>query len=295
MIIIRISGGLGNQMFQYALGRSISKKNNTILKLDTNPLLNSIRLFSLSYFDTKGEISNEEDIASIGVPKIYDKSFFGKAKRKIFRIVEQSKPVYKKKFILEPQFAFCSDILKTKNNCYLSGDWQSEKYFEDIKDIIKKDFTLKNKISETTNDFIGKIEHTASISIHIRRGDYVKNSKTNSFHGTCPITYYEQAIKIIEEKISNPEFFIFSDDIDWVKANLKIKYPITYVSGNNIPDYEELILMSHCKHNIIANSTFSWWGAWLNSNPNKIVIAPEKWFNSDTDTRDLIPEGWIKI
>jgi len=141
-----------------------------------------------------------------------------------------------------------------------------------------------------------KIKEKNSVSLHIRRGDYLTMQKAIDTIGVCPLDYYDKAIREITRKIKNPTFFIFSDDINWVKENLKTNSPTIFVSGGKLKDYEELILMSKCKHNIIANSSFSWWGAWLNNNPNKIVIAPKKWFkDTSKNTRDLIPESWLKL
>lgn len=295
MIILRLAGGVGNQLFQYALGRTLSIKNNGPLNFDTGDFNNNIRIYSLNNFNISGTIMNDGEIKDIGLPDMINKSIFGKIKRKIFRTVEYFQPLHKRKFIIEPHFNFCPDILKIKNSCYLSGVWQSEKYFNNIENIIRKEFTLKNIPTKETEEWIKKIEACDSISLHIRRGDYINNQKTNQFHGTCGLNYYEKAIKIISEKIKNPIFFIFSDDIEWAKDNLKINFPIYFVSDKIIPDYEELIIMSKCKHNIIANSSFSWWGAWLNAFQDKIVIAPKKWFNVPVDTSDLIPDSWTKI
>ncbi|OQA39078.1 MAG: Glycosyl transferase family 11 [Parcubacteria group bacterium ADurb.Bin316] len=295
MIIIRLSGGLGNQMFQYALGRYLSLKNNELLRFDINAIKNGIRKYSLNNFTVVGEISVDKDYKKINIPNMHRMNFRTRLRRRLFRLHEKNKSIYDRKIIIEPNFNFCQDILKIKNNCYLSGDWQSEKYFIESEDVIRKDLTLKNELSDLSKQWIGKIESCASVSLHIRRGDYVSNPKTNQFHGTCDLAYYQRAISAIAKKINNPEFFVFSDDIEWAKNNLKIDYPIYFVSDKNIPDYEELIIMSKCKYNIIANSSFSWWGAWLNNNPDKIVIAPQKWFNAPTDTSDLIPEKWIRL
>ena len=136
-----------------------------------------------------------------------------------------------------------------------------------------------------------------SVCIHIRRGDYVEDIITNQFHGVCNLDYYYRSIEYIASKIKNPYFFVFSDDPLWVKQNLILKYPCDYIDQNfGKKDYEDMRVISKCKHNIIANSSFSWWGAWLNINPNKIVIAPKNWFKSKAiNTKDLIPESWFKI
>ncbi|MEI6553564.1 MAG: alpha-1,2-fucosyltransferase, partial [bacterium] len=135
-----------------------------------------------------------------------------------------------------------------------------------------------------------------SISIHIRRGDYISNQEANNFHGSCSIDYYTEAINIIKGKVSNPIFFVFSDDIAWVKENLKSDIVATWVSEYNLDNTEDLLLMSFCKHQIIANSSFSWWGAYLNRNINKIVIAPKKWIaNKGYNTDEITPSSWIKL
>ncbi|MDD2935319.1 MAG: alpha-1,2-fucosyltransferase [Candidatus Pacebacteria bacterium] len=297
MIIIRISGGLGNQMFQYCLGRNLSLKNKVGLVFDTsNYSSEKNRFFGLNNFNINGKEMTENDIKSIKIPNITDKSILGRFKRKTFRLIEVFKPISQKKFIIESDYTFSPEVLSIKNdNIYLSGIWQSEKYFTDISDIIRKEFSLKNKLSDNAIIFSNEIENSESVSIHIRRGDYINNQKTSAFHGTCSLDYYKEATNLIEKKVKNPKYFIFSDDVEWVKNNLMLSHPAVYVSGNNLPDYEEMILMSKCKHNIIANSSFSWWSAWLNDNPQKIVIAPKKWFNSDTNTKDLILESWLTI
>ncbi len=288
MIIIRISGGLGNQMFQYALGRVLSLKNKTELKLDTHFYdlkTEKDRTFSLHNYNIKGSISLEQDFKKINIPHSSQNSLLSKFLRKLSN-----------KIILENNFIFNPKILEIKNNCYLSGVWQSEKYFKGFEEIIKKDFTLKNKPSLETENWLKKISEGNSVSIHIRRGDYINNQKTNTLHGILNMDYYKKAIDFINSKTTSPVFFVFSDDIEWAKQNLKINHQTFFVSNANILDYEEIIIMSKCRHNIIANSTFSWWGAWLNENNAKIVITPKEWFKSKIiDTKDLIPENWLKI
>ncbi len=301
MIITKIQGGLGNQMFQYAIGRHLAYLNRTDLRLDISSYNNqnkndTPRKYSLSYFNIIEDFSTKKDIKKMKLPNMATKNIFLRIYRKIFRGLEAKKPLHKRTYIREPYFGFCVDILKIKGNVYLSGNWQNEKYFKDIDNIIRKDFTLKNK----SNNYIklaNQILNTDnSISLHVRRGDYVHNKKTNEYHGICSLNYYKKAINIIASKINLPTFFVFSDDIKWVKKNIKTRYPIVFISGNYLKDYEELILMSKCKYNIIANSSFSWWGAWLNNNPDKVVIAPKKWFQAATRINDNpCPENWIKI
>ena len=187
--------------------------------------------------------------------------------------------------------------MKQEGNVYLEGFWHSEKYFKDIENVIRQEFTIRDEPDALNKEMANKIMACEPVSIHIRRGDYVSDKKTNEFHGTCSLEYYNDAIGIITKEIKAPHFFVFSDDPVWVQDNLKLKFSTTYLVYNGAEKaYEDLRLMSLCKHHIIANSSFSWWGAWLSGNPYKIVIAPKKWFNDETiDTSDLIPDEWFRI
>ncbi len=176
------------------------------------------------------------------------------------------------------EFNIQAELAKGKNS--LEGYFQSEKYFKDIRLILLKDFTLKKKTKNFLK-FEKLITGVSSVSIHVRHGDYVERKITGKYHGILGLDYYRQAIELIRKKIKTPRFFVFSDDPT-----------ISDFSGLTNP--EELILMSFCKHNIIANSSFSWWAAWLNKNPSKIVIAPKKWFRTKTDS-EIIPQGWIMV
>jgi hypothetical protein len=168
----------------------------------------------------------------------------------------------------------------------------------DIQDKIRTDFQF-NKITDEVNlNHIQKIQDCNSVSLHIRRGDYISIQKNASKFIALDIQYYENAIKKISSLISNPIFFVFSDDVDWVKQNLKSEFETHYISNNNTKttSYIDMQLMSMCQHNIIANSTFSWWAAWLNSNTNKIVISPSKWFQHfDVNMDDILPDTWLRI
>ena len=285
MIIVKLNGGLGNQLFQYSLGRKLSLKNNDVFKLDLSDFTaDNPRSYSLGEFNIIENFASDEDINKI-------------KKSGVWKLVDKLKPYCKRSAIKYKGYDFDPNILKLSGNFYLDGYWQSEKYFQDIKNIIRKEVTLKNPIENKYADLISQIKNTNSVSIHIRRGDYITNKKFSKVYNLLDEKYYQKAVKFIAEKISDPHFFIFSDNINWVKQNLNIPYLKTFVSGDNeTKDYEELILMSLCQHNIIANSSFSWWGAWLNKNADKIVISPDKWFNDKIgNAKDLIPENWIKL
>lgn len=285
MIITKLNGGIGNQLFQYAAGKNLAIKNNTILKLDLSDydkIDPRYRHYDLNSFNIEEKIATEEDMEKI-------------QKKGISKFLEIFLPYFKRTLIKYHGYDFDPDFFKIKDNVILDGYWQSEKYFIDSADAIRKEFTLKNEPGTRAKEMAEKIVNAESVSLHIRRGDYL-SGKFSSIYPVLATDYYLQAINLIAEKTDNPVFFIFSDDIEWVKNNLKISYPGEYVSDNNIKDYEEIILMSKCRHNIIANSSFSWWGAWLNSNPEKIVIAPEKWFNIKLfNEKDLLPSAWYTI
>lgn len=284
MIVVKLIGGLGNQLFQYAMGRNLAYKKNTKLKLDISAFQTyKLHNYSLQHFNIFEDFVRNNELYSLKKKSILSSDIF--------------KPYYKKKHIKEKKLGFDTNYFKVPKNCYLEGYWQSEKYFRDIQDIIKKEFRVKHKILGENAVIADNIIKTNSVSIHIRRADYVSNKKTNNVHGTCSFKYYLKAINIIKNNVGNPFFFIFSDDIFWARKNFKKFDNITFVDYNNASkNYEDLRLMSLCKYNIIANSSFSWWGAWLNKNNKKIVIAPKKWFRNDKyKNDDLVPTFWIRL
>jgi hypothetical protein len=204
-------------------------------------------------------------------------------------------PFLNQRIVKEKGFGFDKNILNLTDDKYLIGYWQSEKYFKDIDSLIRSELTLKDGLGGQARLIEQKILSTDAISIHIRRSDYLTEKISNVF-APIGLDYYARAAQKISASVRDPHFFIFSDDIDWAKANLKLPFPVTFVSGQGMKDCDELILMSLCKHNIIANSSFSWWGAWLNANPDKLVIAPKDWFkNKDITLDDLLPSAWQRI
>ena len=294
MIVVRLIGGLGNQFFQYALARRLTYSNNGQFKLDVSYYRTGnsrIRTYGLRHFNIIENIATEDDLKALGIEdKEGLRSFFGKA-------LGRGKPADGNHRIVERAFGFDPEILKVPDNSYLDGYWQSEKYFADIADVIRAELTPRNKMDDVNEAMASEIKHESSVSLHIRRGDYVTNPENYKFHGTCSLDYYGRCIKGISQEVGSPHFFVFSDDIPWAKKNLKIDHPVTYVNHNDQEnDFKDLYLMTKCKHHIIANSTFSWWGAWLAGNTDKIVFAPSKWFNEPKPgEEDLIPETWHRM
>lgn len=279
--IIFLQGGLGNQMFQYAFYLSI--------KHIFNHSLYNTGWFSFNSCHQGFELNN-----LFGIQCNSNKLFYI-----ILRIARKLD-----KFVKIPGLQLIQDkIPSTYIQCFplsslnlFDGYWQTEKYFNSIDKEIREAFTFDfEKISVKSLEVLNSIRISSNpISIHIRRGDYLSEDSKPLYGGICTLKYYEEAINLILQKFDNCDFFIFSDDIQWAKDNLSIPDAV-FVNHNVGKDsWQDMFLMSQCKHNIIANSSFSWWGAWLNDNPEKIVIAPRKFMNVGNSS-DIIPSTWIKI
>jgi hypothetical protein len=290
MVVIKVIGGLGNQLFQYALGRAIEIKLGYNVKFDIGDFETyKLRNFELDKFNTKFELSSKFENILLG--NIISKSIY-----KIHSLFPSYISISSLNYYLESEFTFVNNLFEIPENIYLSGYWQSEKYFSEIKSILIDELILKNQPSEENSKYLLKITNSNSISIHIRRGDYIEDISANNIHGFCGLDYYNKSISIIESQIEDPTFFVFSDDIYWAKNNIKTKFNIYFVDINNDKPEEDLRLMSNCKHNIIANSSFSWWAAWLNQNEDKLIISPKNWFSSSSrSTVDLIPIEWQRV
>lgn len=293
MVIVRLIGGLGNQLFQYAAARRLSILHQTTLKLDISAFEHyELRRYSLGSFRIQEVFATPEEIAEV-------KGTSKKGLAKIaFRLIRKLQPYYRRPVFRQPRLRpFDPNIMKTPKHVYLDGYWQSEKYFVGIQDVIRREFTVKVEQDSQSRKIAEQIASAQSVSIHVRRGDYISNPRVSQVHGVCGLDYYKRCGQLIADTLGPSHFFVFSDDTDWVTQNLHLDYPTTLVTHNDATkDHEDLWLMSMCQHNIIANSSFGWWGAWLNVNPSKIVLAPRRWFNDPSlDTRDLLPDGWIKV
>ncbi len=287
MIIARLMGGLGNQMFQYAAGRRLAAARGVELKLDGRFFqTQEKRRFQLDRLNTQADLASESEIAAFFV-----KGRLGRICRAVSCAVRR-RPV--PRVVEERHFHFDPSVLEATGETYLDGYWQSEKYFADVADSLRAEFALRTPPSEETARLAAEIADTAAVSIHVRRGDYVHESVTNEVHGVCGIDYYAAAAEAIRAQVPAPHFVVFSDDLAWAEENLRLGPRMTFIPrGGEDCDHEHLWLMSRCAHHIIANSSFSWWAAWLNPNPAKKIFAPRRWFASAPhDTRDLIPPAW---
>lgn len=282
MIISKIIGGLGNQLFQYAAGRCLAIRHQTELLLDLNELTD----YKLNSFDLNAFHTIFQQASEIQTATYYNRGIIEKFRDRLL-------PMALKKVYREPHFHFHPRFFNASESIYLKGYWQSEKYFAPVANQIRNELQFKDTYINKVKDLGEQIRNTTSVSVHIRRGDYT-NKEILKVHGLLPPSYYEQSIKFLSVEYPGSIFYFFSDDINWVKETFGQDNAV-YVSGQYTQThFEDMYLMSQCHHNVIANSSFSWWGAWLNNNPGKRVIAPKNWFNTQRrDTSDLYPEGWL--
>lgn len=291
-ILVQIIGGLGNQMFQYAAGRALSLRLSVPFRLDVSGfsgygLHHGFELPRV--FECEAEIATEMEIRDC---------LGWRSSRLARKILMRPRfaILHGTRLVVEPYFQYWPGIREVSHNAYLVGYWQSQKYFSEVAETIRADFTFRHPLSSQNAELAGKIAQTMAVSLHVRRGDYVSDPKTKAAHGLCSIDYYRAAVQHMAERIERPEFFIFSDDIAWARANLEIDFPCWYVDHNQGGEsYNDMRLMSLCRHHIIANSSFSWWGAWLNPNPEKTVLAPRKWFANDNNVADLFLADWVVL
>jgi hypothetical protein len=292
MIVVRLMGGTGNQMFQYALGRALSLKHKCALKLDLTFLLDrtprdrfSYRSYELGAFNIRGEIAKREE-----VPVTYRRYFSGRLSLVLDSLRRRMSP----RSTSERQFHFDPAVLDIRDSAYVEGYWQSPKYFEDFKDVIRSEFTLRQMLPDPAEELRAQIAEERSVCVHVRRGDFVGNSMYLSLGQD----YYLAGLRLVAEKIPAARVYVFSDDIDWCRANLRFSEATTYVDDRYAgpAPAHHLALMSACRAFVISNSTFAWWAAWLNRDPDKLVIAPKRWFLDPTiNTNDLIPDTWVRI
>lgn len=295
MPTVILQGGLGNQLFQYAVGRSLSLNTGSKLYLETSTFSQSPksnlppRTFHLPNFAIQGEI----------IQKPIEKTPLLKERFKLFNLLSRVNPELAARVCrvhrdLQDPHRFTPYVLNLSGNAVLYGYYQSEKYFSSIRETLQEELSLRNEPSGPNRKWKAHIEEKRSVGVHVRRGDYIEQG------WTLPIDYYRSAIEKLNHKNSTLHIFFFSDEIEWVKGNTEHILPdgfppenINYVdfNGSHNP-HEDLRLMRSCNHNIISNSTFSWWGAWLNRNKEKTVFAPAYWLRDRVENLDIIPKRW---
>lgn len=279
-IIVRIWEGLGNQLFQYAYARALQLRNNENVKLcvlpdQGNRTIRNYKLDQLRIVVPRDRIFEKAAVYIERYEIVKKAAQFITEKSSSFGYIEEENVKYKE------------ELKHLKGNYYLSGWFQNEKYFEEFAEIIRKEIRPRKRI-KISADLTNILKYKNTVSVHIRRGDFERYSNI------LEIEYYYKAFEVMESYVENPFYVVFSDELDWVLKNMQFGDNVYYVNmDKRLEDYEELFIMSRCKHHIIANSTFSWWGAWLNTSAEKIVIGPEKWFFRRK--WNIMPDNWIKI
>lgn len=293
MVTIRLMGGLGNQMFQYAVLRTMMLKYNQEGIISLKGITNkNHNVYSLDKFQINENITitNTESVKSfINYLLYFFYCLFLIKLKNGYKIMNGIQPFLNNlgMYCVPDGYIKLGKIKRKKN--VMIGYYQSIKYFDEYKDIIQKELKINSPVMNSNKKIYNDIEKSNSVCVHIRRGDYIGTN-----HQVCDEQYYYKAIKLMKSKVDNPKFFIFSDDIEWVKKNMKFEENVIFVEGNN-PNYEELRLMYTCKHFIISNSSFSWWAQYLTENKNRITIAPYKWFQNKNQKVDIFQKDWIKI
>ena len=297
-VIVALNGGLGNQLFQYAMGRALSLRNQVPLILD------------LSWFDhirkQDGSITTVRNYAlepfalaaltqSIGLPQPKSPGIAGRIMRRVLRYLprrHEGRRVY-----FEKGYTFDKTAFSLKAPIWIEGYWQSHRYFDDVSEVLRYELGAHQKVSAATSAMLQKIANCDAICLHVRRGDYVTNKHAVATHGLCSLDYYAKGIQLVLDGMDDPRCFVFSDDPEWARNNLKLPIPMTIVDINEADAaHQDLWLMSACKRFVIANSSLSWWGAWLSQREGKMVVAPRQWFaDTGRDTKDLIPSEWIRV
>jgi hypothetical protein len=281
MIIVILQGGLANQMFQYAVGRQLAKLRETELQLDT------------SWYNRADQADGVgKRVYELG-PFAIEENIYKPTTTNRLKLKALGHGIYSDD---EQPYVFHKEVLDLPNNSRLFGYFQNERYFPEIRDLLLKEFTLKAAPAGKNKSLLAEISaNPQAVSLHVRRGDYVTSEKHGAHHGLKGLDYYLAAAKEVMKVAPKPTFYVFSDDIQWCKENIKLDAPTVYVDHNTYGG-DDMRLMRACHHNIIANSSFSWWGAWLGDNPDKVVVAPKQWVNNpDYDTSDCLPKSWIRI
>lgn len=283
MIVSRMIGGLGNQMFEYACGLAVAKHHRVPLFLDTRGFNHQqSRTFTLSNFSISGSILEEHQLPTVA-----------QVRSPLVRLLPAWYRPKGLRVYRDYIKTFDTHLTEVGNNMYLDGYWQDERYFVAAAEEVRQEFKLRQPLDPENKRWSDEIASKNSVSLHIRRGDYVNNA----LYASCSIIYYQLALEHIAKQFPDITVYVFSDDPAWVKDNLKTSFPTSYMTHNGpAKDYLDLVLMSHCRHHIIANSSFSWWGAWLGKHENGIVIAPKTWYNdSSFQAGHILPSSWIAM
>lgn len=290
-VIARIEGGLGNQLFQYATARTLADRLDCELTLDLRGLEeNGDRPFQLDHYRIRAAVASSEELAELP-------EWRASRWRRMRSSFSQWVPLLSSYPVFWPRgFAFDRRFECISRPAYLVGYWQTEKYFVWNRSRLLQDIQLVTPLPPHT-PLLDEIRAANSVALHIRRGDYVSNPAAAKFHGLCDLTYYHAAINLLKNRFKDIQIVVFSDEPAWACDNLHLELPTIFVDANP-PDsgHLDLELMRHCRHHVVANSSFSWWGAWLCERAGQMVCAPRRWFaDPRTDISDVVPASWIQL
>jgi hypothetical protein len=281
-VAIKLQGGLGNQLFQYAAGFSLSKRLDCNLLIDARFVgLGANRIYQLNQLNVTGKLAQYPEL-----------DWFPSLEARLMNKSKMWRNRQHFQHIRESHFHYVQEFKKYRGHLYLDGYWQSSKYFAEYASEIKQEFSFRFEQSTKMNEYISKISN--SVAVHVRRGDYINNSTTNSYHGNLNQNYFLSALERLKKEFPDKEVYYFTDDSDWVSRVFQVE-PTNIISLNGFSDVEEILIFASAQYKIISNSSFSWWGAWLGQ--SKKIIAPRNWFNPtvQNDTSDLYEPHWDLI
>jgi len=297
LIVVKLMGGLGNQMFQYAAGRSLSLRLGTELKMDRSFLDgpqtgNTPRSYELGGYCVREDFADSREVAELNGRKAT------RWQTALLRLRQEAGlSRYRPNVLREKGSRFQPEFLTVSGDVYMEGYWQSEKYFSGVSDVIRREFSIRLPLEGRDAELADALEREDSVSVHVRRGDYVQQPETMQFHGVCGEEYYRRCMDIVSQRIRNPHFVVFTDEPGLAREGFRTRHRVTFIDWDAPrPGSTDLELMCRCRHHVLANSSFSWWGAWLGTSPGNIVLAPARWFNNpEMDTRDLLPVSWERV
>jgi hypothetical protein len=295
LFIVSVIGGLGNQLFQYAFGRAQAARLDMDLRVDTHRFSSyPLRRFLLDRLRIEAPVATRRELAPFlsregRSPGVY-----------LRKVAERAMPsIPEAQVLTEGGFAYQEVKVDPERSVLASGYWQSERYFSGWRTGLLEEFRPRNPPRGENARLEALIGENDSVCVHVRRGDFANDPRTRDFHGLCGPEYYREALSRIRDSDGHPAFFVFSDDLDWARSNLPLRCQEAVFVGHNGPElpWEDLRLMSLCRRFILANSSFSWWAAWLCRRRDREVLAPRAWFSpaSGLDTRDLCPPDWVRL
>jgi hypothetical protein len=296
VVVTRLMGGLGNQMFQWAAARALALRHGVEPKVDLSYLAHerpgtTPRRYELGSFVVEPAVATADDLKWVrGAPP----SGLGARSRELVKSILKPRRLV---LLQQRELDYDARLREAGPNVLLVGYWQSESYFEGAESQIRDDFRLREELTGSVAELAAEIGAAESVAVHVRRGDYVADPRTNAFHGTLTPAWYERALAEVAQRVEEPAAFVFSDDPAWCRAHLRLPVPMRVVDYHDPAHAPEVLrLMTLCRHHVVANSSFSWWGAWLSRSQQRVVVAPEEWFRDPAiDTSTITPRDWLRL